>query len=146
MTSPHVKASMINYLVDAGPLVALLNKDDINNGWAKGAFAVISEPVATTEAVFAEAAHLLKKYRPALIALVEAVQAGQLILMPVLAENAAAIAEKMRKYSQMDLADGTLVALSEQYPRAKLITIDRTDFTVYRRRDGKPVPTIMPNA
>lgn len=72
---------MINYLVDAGPLVALLNKDDINNGWAKGAFAVISEPVATTEAVFAEAAHLLKKYRLALIALVEAVQAGQLILI-----------------------------------------------------------------
>lgn len=143
---PYVKASTINYLVDAGPLVALLNKGDINGSWAKGAFAVIDEPVATTEAAFAEAAHLLKKYRPALIALTEAVEEGQIVIMPVLAQNAAAIAEKLRKYSQMDLADATLVALSEQYPRAKLITIDRTDFTIYRRRDGKPVPTIMPNA
>jgi hypothetical protein len=25
-----------------------------------------------------------------------------------------------------------------------LITIDRKDFTIYRRNDGKPVPTIMP--
>ncbi|WP_157836908.1 hypothetical protein [Geminisphaera colitermitum] len=44
----------------------------------------------------------------------------------------------------MDLGDATLVALSEQFPRAKLITIDRTDFTIYRRKDGKLVPSIMP--
>jgi len=44
----------------------------------------------------------------------------------------------------MDLADATLVALSEQYPRAQLITIDEKDFTIYRRRDGLPVPCIMP--
>jgi predicted nucleic acid-binding protein len=72
------------------------------------------------------------------------VQTGQLVLVPTLAQNADAIAEKLRKYDRMDLADASLVALSEQYPHAKLITIDRTDFTIYRRRDGKPVPTIMP--
>ena len=44
----------------------------------------------------------------------------------------------------MDLADATLVALSEQSPQAKLITIDEKDFTIYRRRDGNPVPCIMP--
>jgi len=42
------------------------------------------------------------------------------------------------------LADATLVVLSEQYPKAKLITIDEKDFTIYRRRDGHPVPCIMP--
>lgn len=139
-----MKASAINYFVDAGPLVALLDKSDEHSGWAQGAFDVINEPVATTETVLAEAAHLLKKYRPGLIALMEAVKAGQLVLMPVLAQNADAIAEKLRKYPQMDLGDATLVALSEQYPRARLITIDEKDFTVYRRCDGNPVPCIMP--
>jgi len=46
--------------------------------------------------------------------------------------------------SEKDLADATLVVLSEQYPHAKLITIDEKDFTIYRRRDGLAVPCIMP--
>ena len=85
----------INYLVDAGPLVAHLD-------------------------------------------------AGMLVVVPVLTQNPDAIAENLRKYDRMDLADATLVALSEQHPRAKLITIDEKDFTIYRRRDGLPVPCIMP--
>jgi len=37
-----------------------------------------------------------------------------------------------------------LLILSELFPRAKLLTLDRADFSVYRRRDGRPVPCIMP--
>jgi hypothetical protein len=37
----------------------------------------------------------------------------------------------------MDAGDATLVVLSEQYPRAKLLTVDTRDFAVYRRGDGK---------
>jgi len=51
---------------------------------------------------------------------------------------------KASAINKKDLADATLVALSEQYPNAKLITIDEKDFTIYRRRDGHPVPCIMP--
>ena len=50
----------------------------------------------------------------------------------------------MDKYGQMDVADASLIVLSELNPRARLITIDRRDFTVYRRNDGNPVPCIMP--
>jgi len=139
-----VKDSTINYLTDTGPLVALLNHDDMHHDWAKAVFAVLGEPMATTETVIAEAAHLLRKCRPAMIALTEAVHAGQVVILPILAQNASTISEKLRKYDRMDLADATLVALSEQYPQAQLITIDEKDFTIYRRRDGHPVPCIMP--
>jgi len=105
---------------------------------------VLGESVATTETVIAEAAHLLRKSRPAMIALTKAVQHGQVVILPILAQNALAIAEKLRKYDRMDLADATLVVLSEQHPRAQLITIDEKDFTIYRRNDGHPVPCIMP--
>jgi predicted nucleic acid-binding protein len=105
---------------------------------------VIEEPVATTEPALAKAAHLLRKYRPAVHQLMDSVRAGMLVVVPVLAQNPDAIAEKLRRYDRMDLADATLVALSEQYPKAKLITIDEKDFTIYRRRDGHHVPCIMP--
>jgi len=141
-----VKDSAINYLVDAGPLVALLNHDDMHHAWAKAVFAVLDGHIATTETAIAEAAHLLKKYRPSMIALAEAVRQGQVVILPILAQNALAIVEKLRKYDRMDLGDATLVALSEQYPRAKLLTIDEKDFTIYRRRDGLPVPCIMPQS
>ena len=49
-----------------------------------------------------------------------------------------------KKYGQMDVADASLVVLSEWHPHARLITIDRKDFTIYRRSDGNPVPCIMP--
>jgi len=45
---------------------------------------------------------------------------------------------------EKNLADATLVVLSEQYQRANLITLNEKDFTIYRRRDGHPVPCIMP--
>lgn len=44
----------------------------------------------------------------------------------------------------MDVGDASLVILSERFPRAKLVTTDVTDFTLYRRRDGRPVPIIAP--
>jgi hypothetical protein len=33
---------------------------------------------------------------------------------------------------------------AEARPRARLLTVDVRDFTIYRRRDGSPVPCIMP--
>ncbi len=86
----------------------------------------------------------LKKYRPALFKLVELVECGAVEVFPTLVNHNTRIGEMLKKYPQMDLGDATLVALSEQFPRAKLITIDRTDFTIYRRKDGKLVPSIMP--
>jgi hypothetical protein len=35
-------------------------------------------------------------------------------------------------------------AYDRDNPAARLITVDRRDFTIYRRRNGTPVPCIMP--
>lgn len=72
------------------------------------------------------------------------IEEGVVQVHPIFPAQTRRIKEMFGKYDRMDLADATLVALSEQYPRAKLITIGRTDFTIYRRKDGKPVPCIMP--
>jgi predicted nucleic acid-binding protein len=142
-----VKASAtnINYLIDAGPLVGLLDGDDQWHEWSEAALAALDETrLASTETAVAEACHLLRHHRRALAALVDMIAAGVVRLVPTLSEDSLRIGELLTQYPRMDAGDATLVALSECYPRSRLITVDRTDFTVYRRKDGSPVPCIMP--
>jgi hypothetical protein len=44
----------------------------------------------------------------------------------------------------MDVADGCVLQLAEQFPRAKVITTDLRDFTIYRRPHGQPLNLIHP--
>jgi hypothetical protein len=52
--------------------------------------------------------------------------------------------ELLVKYPQMDAGDASLVVLSERFPKAKIITVDVRDFTVYRRFRNQPLPLIHP--
>ena len=143
-TSPRVKASAINYLIDAGPLVALLDRRDQWHRWSASILGVLDEQLLTTETVIAEACHHLHAYRPALHALISLVAERRIALFSPLSHRPERVGILLEKYPLMDVGDATLVILSELYPRARLITTDTRDFTVYRRRDGKPVPCLMP--
>jgi hypothetical protein len=137
---------MTNYLIDAGPLIGLLNKSDQWHPWSAQTLAVLDEPLATTEAALTEACHRLQKLRPALQIIMLMVAEGRLVIKPQLPDHVVRIAELLDRDSAMDLADATLVTLSEQNPKAKLITLDRRDFSRYRRSDGSLVPSLMPPA
>lgn len=50
----------------------------------------------------------------------------------------------LKKYPRMDAGDASLVVLSERFPKAKIITVDVRDFTVYRRFRNQPLPLIHP--
>ena len=43
-----------------------------------------------------------------------------------------------------DLADLCLIRMSELYPRHPVVTVDREDFTVYRRNKREVIPTVLP--
>jgi hypothetical protein len=59
--------------------------------------------------------------------------------------DAVRAAEIITRYApRSDWGDASLVILSERFPRARLITVDIRDFTIYRRRNGSPVPCIAP--
>ena len=45
---------------------------------------------------------------------------------------------------QPDLADLCLVRMSELFPKHPVITIDRADFSVYRRNKRESIPLICP--
>lgn len=138
-----MKVSEINYLVDAGPVVGLFNRKDQWHAWSASVLTVLDEPLATTETVWAEVCHLLHKDRPCLLAAVNAVKTGRLRLLPVW-EQAERIGALLEKYPSMDAGDASLVVLSEKLPKAKIITTDVRDFTIYRRFRNEPLPLIHP--
>jgi len=130
-------------LVDAGPLIGLLDGDDQWHAWSRQALGVLDEPLGTTETAVAEAFHRLRKLRPALQELVALISEGRVRLIPVLAEHTLRIGELLAKYPHMDAGDATLVVLSELCPHARLITLD-DDFRHYRRSRNQTVPLVMP--
>lgn len=144
MTSPSVKVSAPSYLLDAGPLVGLLDADDQWHEWSRKAFSAIPGSLRTTETAVAEACYHLRDHRPALSAILRMIDAGALVLEPLVQRQAARMGRLLADYTQMDFGDATLVVLSELYPRAKLVTLDVRDFMIYRRIDGTPVPIIAP--
>ncbi len=112
----RVKASTINYLVDAGPLIGFLDRDDQWHEWSLRTLEVLDEPLATTETVVAEVCHKLRKLRPALGVIPRLVAEERLVLVPAFARQPKRVGELLSKYPEMDAGDATLVVLSEFFP------------------------------
>ena len=132
------------YLVDAGPLIALLNRRDQWHAWAEQALDVLAEPLWTSEVLLAEVCYNLGQNAAAVHRLLSLIQSGHVRALPIVDANAARLIDLMAKYERMDVCDGSLVVLSEQFPKAKIITVDTRDFPVYRRFGREPLPLIMP--
>lgn len=140
-----MKDSEVRYLVDAGPLVGAFWPADQWHAWSRQTLSSLGSPVYTTETVFAEATHHLKAHVPALLQLLAALEAGLVRFKSVYPDGTGRAAEIITRYpSRADWGDASLVILSERHPRARLVTVDVRDFTVYRRRDGSIVPCITP--
>ncbi|MCC6415136.1 MAG: type II toxin-antitoxin system VapC family toxin [Opitutaceae bacterium] len=142
-----MKASRVDYLVDAGPLVGAFWSTDQWHEWSRATLSSVGTRVFTTESVFAEAAHHLKAHPPALFQLLAALESGLIEFLPIQPLDSGRAAEIIHAYPDRgDWGDASLIILSERHPKARLITTDRRDFTVYRRRDGKAVPCILPSS
>lgn len=121
-------------LVDAGPLVALVDADDQHHATCVAALQSLREPLATAWPPLVEAMYLLSDQPDAQHAIWEMIERGALTLLPLDAGDIPRIRELMRKYANrpMDLADAALLRLAEREGLRKIFTIDRRDFSVYR--------------
>jgi hypothetical protein len=52
----------------------------------------------------------------------------------------------LARYERMDLADTSIVIMSELHARSQVLTVDRREFTVYRRHDRQVIDLIAPPA
>jgi len=132
-------------LVDAGPLVALLNGQEQFHDWTKDRLGELTAPLLTCEAVLAEAAYLLRRLDIGGRALMGLLERQAVRVAFHLDEHHAPVARLMSKYSDvpMSLADACLVRMTELHPRSVVLTFD-ADFHVYRRHGRLVVPTLVP--
>ena len=121
-------------LVDAGPLVALLHRDDTHHRRCVDALRAIRDPLATVWPALTEAMYLLSFSWLAQKALWEWIETDTVKLLPLERDDAPRMKELMRKYRDlpMDLADAALVRVAERERIHSVFTLDRRDFTVYR--------------
>ncbi|HEY1718000.1 MAG TPA: PIN domain-containing protein [Verrucomicrobiae bacterium] len=132
-------------LIDAGPLIALFRADDKDHDWAVHTFASLRKPLFTTEPVIAEVSHFLGNAGLSMRPLLGKIESGGFEISFQLCEHAGAIAALMDKYDgQMDLADATLVRLSELSDDCEVMTLDCKDFSVYRRHGRQVIPLLAP--
>ena len=127
MNSPGV-------LLDTGPLVALLSKNDANHDRARQMFADCAPPFLICESVLAEACFLMRKVHAAGPAEVVALGArGVFTVAMSVGEHWTSIEQLLRKYSSrpISLADACLIRCAEIHKEPRIATFDN-DFNVYK--------------
>lgn len=126
-------------LVDAGPLVAILHRDDRDHQACVEALKRITAPLVTTWMPVTEAMYLLEFSPDAQSALLEMIERGALRIAPIDSEDLPSIRALLRKYADlpMDFADATLVRVADRDGLRDILTLDRRDFSVYRLKRGR---------
>lgn len=128
-------------IADTGPLVALLNRRDAFHGWVSDTLKALTAPFLACEPVPTETAYLTGK--PA--ALLEMLDGGGIQSGLRVDEENHGIRRLLSRYGvRMSLADACVVRMSETIRGSRVLTLDRTDFAVYRRNGREVIPIIAP--
>jgi predicted nucleic acid-binding protein len=132
-------------LIDAGPLIALVDASDQHHAKCVAALKSLREPLATIWPPLVEAMYLLSGLPAAQNAIWEMLERRAIALLPLDANDFPRIRELMRKYAnrRMELADAALLRVAEREGLRKIFTIDRRDFSVYRLHN-RIRPTLVP--
>lgn len=129
-------------IADTGFIVGFARQNDQHHAWATDIAKRITEPLLTCEAVLAEAAFHLESSSLVLSLLDD----EMLSLAFDCARQLEALRDLARRYEDRcpDLADLCLIRMSELYPHHPVITVDESDFRVYRRNKREVIPLICP--
>ena len=132
----------MTHILDAGPLIAALNREDHHHQWARETLTRLGPPFHSCPEAIAEAAAMTGQ--PA--AIVEMIHASEIILAFDLADQTASVLALLKKYADrdMDLADACIVRMTELVRDCRVVTLDRADFSVYRRNGRDLIPIVAP--
>ena len=121
-------------LVDAGPLVALIEATDRNHASAVAALKTLTGPLFTVWPAFTEAMYILRQSDRSQEALWSAIDSGAIDYAPLGSDDVPRMRDLMREYRDqpMDLADAALVRVAERDGIPRIFTLDRRHFEVYR--------------
>jgi predicted nucleic acid-binding protein len=138
----------IDILIDAGPLIAILNRRDKHHAECARIIESLNCAFYTTLSVLTEAMYIVRDRVgwAAQEALWKMILRGDLVLQHPSPGELLRMSELMDKYNDrpMDFADASLVALAERLSLTKIFTVDRSDFSTYRLSGKKPFTILGP--
>ena len=132
-------------ICDTGPLVAFLNRNDPHHNWAVALLKQVARPMLTCDPVLTEAAYFLREDGVAVDPLFQLLEREALRLEFDMSAHWPRLRTLMARYKQMDLADAAVVAMTELHTRCQVLTVDRKDFSVYRRNDRQAIDFVAPS-
>lgn len=120
-------------LIDAGPLIALFDKDDKYHNPIKDFLKNYQGRLYTSLPVITEVLHMLDFNVNVQIDFLKWLQKDALQVTPISKDSICRIIELSEKYADvpMDFADATLIVISESEHIKEIISID-SDFYIYR--------------
>ncbi|TGM60108.1 type II toxin-antitoxin system VapC family toxin [Leptospira meyeri] len=125
-------------LIDSGPIIALFNsKDKFHKPTLKFLKSYTGELISTWPVV-TEVVYILSFSVHAQTDFLEWIERGSVQIVDLNLEDLKYIKNRMKKYSDlpMDLADASLMCISEKKGIERIISID-SDFSIYKNLKGK---------
>lgn len=137
---------MKTWLIDTGPLVALIVRNDSQHQWTVEASKHAPATVLTCDAVISEALFLLKRGGHKIDNLFAFVERGFLRSEFDFHAHYRHVRDLMRRYRDrpMAFADACLVRMAELHSEASIWTLD-TDFRFYRKNRRQTLSLIIPD-
>jgi hypothetical protein len=131
-------------LVDAGPLIALFDRDDKYHAIVISFLHKYKGRFITTWPVITEVSHMLSFSADVQIAFLEWLRRDALDIVSLEKNHLHRIIELSKKYSDvpMDLADSSLLVVSEMSGIKEIMTID-SDYYIYRIKGNKALKNVL---
>ncbi len=126
-------------IIDTGPIVSLFDESEPPHEKCKAALKTIKKPLLTTWPVLTESFYLLEGWHKGQRELWSFILAGGLIIQDIKPEHYVRLKDLMEKYFDVpiDIADASLIMLSEVHKIKTIFTLDRKDFSIYRPKHCK---------
>lgn len=137
---------MTRWLLDAGPLIAALNRRDAYHELCTRALADFPGVLLTTGAVISEAMYFLGERGGQAEVLVDFLDEANVEIRDCFADGRLRrAAQLMKKYADvpMDFADASLVCLAEEAGIADILTLDQRGFRTYRFRGSRRFSLVL---
>ncbi len=133
-----------NSIIDAGPLIALFNKNDNYHQQAVKFIKKYRGDLFTTWPVVTEVMHMLNANFKCQLNFLKYIDRGGIEIVNLSLPFISRLIDLFTQYSDVpiNLADATLIVLSERKQINKIITID-SDFHIYRNKNTDYVKNIF---
>jgi uncharacterized protein len=117
---PPVSATMIT-ICDTGPLLAYLNRNDPHHKWAVALMKEVRPPTLVCEPVLTEVVYFLREDGLAVDPLFQLLEREAVRLDFEISSHWPRIRTLMARYRQMDLADASIVVMTELHAQSQVL-------------------------